>query len=66
MELPNIVSLLEKIGLNLSHILRFVPQGRGEQYIKMLELHPEDVIGLRKILVDLMNKSDIKIIVGAH
>ena len=65
-ELPNIVSLLEKIGLKSLHILRFVPQGRGEQYKEVLELHPEDVLDLRKILVDLINKSDIKIIVGAH
>ena len=65
-DLPAIVSLVKKMGLKSVHILRFVPQGRGERYNDILELHPNDILELREILANLMTKSDIKIIVGAH
>ncbi len=65
-ELPNIVSILSKVGLKTIHILRFVPQGRGELYKELLELRPKEVFEFRKILSEIINKSKIKIIVGAH
>lgn len=65
-DLPAIVSLVKEVGLKSIHILRFVPQGRGEKYKDILELHPNETLELREILANLMNKSDIEIIVGAH
>jgi len=65
-EIPNIVALLNKLGLKSIHILRFVPQGRGELHKNALELHPDEVIELRSIINDVSNNSDVKIIVGAH
>ncbi|MBW6471380.1 MAG: radical SAM protein [Methanosarcinaceae archaeon] len=65
-DLPAIISLVKKMGLKSVHILRFVPQGRGEKYKDILELHPNDILELREILTKLMNNSDINIIVGAH
>lgn len=65
-DLPAVVSLVKKIGLKSIHILRFVPQGRGEKYKDLLELHSNEILELREILVNLISKSDIEIIVGAH
>ena len=65
-ELPSIISLVKEVGLKSIHILRFVPQGRGERYKDILELHPNDILELREILANLMSKSDMEIIVGAH
>ena len=65
-DLPAVVSLVKKIGLKSIHILRFVPQGRGEKYKDILELHSNEILELREILVNLISKSDIEIIVGAH
>lgn len=66
-ELPNIVSFLSKIGLKSIHILRFVPQGRGELYKDLLELRPKEVLELRKILDRMIiNKSEVRTVVGAH
>jgi len=36
-ELPSIISLVKEVGLKSIHILRFVPQGRGERYKDILE-----------------------------
>lgn len=52
-ELPNIVSLLNEIGLKSIHILRFVPQGRGELHKDVLGLRTKEVLELRKILDDI-------------
>ena len=65
-DLPAIVLLVKKMGLKSIHILRFVPQGRGGRYKDILELHPNEILELRKILADLIEKSDMEIIVGAH
>ncbi|HJH29910.1 MAG TPA: radical SAM protein [Methanosarcinaceae archaeon] len=65
-DLPAIILLVKKMGLKSIHILRFVPQGRGGRYKDILELHPNEILGLRKILADLIEKSDMEIIVGAH
>ncbi len=65
-ELPNIVSLLRKVGIKSFHILRFVPQGRGELHKDVLGLRPKEVLELRKILEDIINKSELRIVVGAH
>jgi radical SAM protein with 4Fe4S-binding SPASM domain len=65
-DLPAIVSLVKKMGLKSIHILRFVPQGRGGRYKDILELHQNEILELRKILADLIEKSDMEIIVGAH
>jgi radical SAM protein with 4Fe4S-binding SPASM domain len=65
-ELPNIVSLLRKVGLKSFHVLRFVPQGRGELHKDVLGLRPKEVLELRKILEDIINKSELRIVVGAH
>ena len=64
--LPSIVSLLNTLGLDSIHILRFVPQGRGYTYRDQLDLLPNEVFELRDILKNLISTSNIKIVVGAH
>jgi radical SAM protein with 4Fe4S-binding SPASM domain len=65
-DLPSVVSVLKRLGLNSIHILRFVPQGRGYEYRSELTLLPGEVSELHDILKKLIDTSDITIIIGVH
>lgn len=65
-DLPSIISLINSLGLDSLHILRFIPQGRGYVYKDQLDLSPDETLELREILVKLMPISNVKIVIGAH
>ncbi|WP_407357160.1 radical SAM protein [Methanolobus sp. WCC5] len=61
-----IANLLEKIGVKSLHLLRFVPQGRGEQYKDELELTDSELSHFKETLFNIMKTSPIDITLGAH
>ncbi len=65
-DIPSIANLLEIIGVSSLHLLRFVPQGRGEEHKDELELTGLELSTLRHILQELMKNSPIDITLGAH
>ncbi|WP_321429823.1 radical SAM protein [uncultured Methanolobus sp.] len=65
-DIPAIVDLLNCIGVESLHILRFVPQGRGETYREELELNKIEQFELNGMLNNIVANSPITITVGAH
>lgn len=65
-DIPSIVKLLDYIGVKSLHVLRFVPQGRGEIYREELELSKIEQLELNTILKNIFSSSKIGITVGAH
>lgn len=63
-ELPNIVNLIENLGIDKISILRFIPQGRGLNRKEELLLNNKQNLDLKKILNDLM-KEKTKIRLGS-
>ena len=64
--IKNVVGLLVALGIPSVHILRFVPQGRGKKYDKMLRLSWKEEEEFRELIRLLKSSGDIKIYTGAH
>jgi len=57
-ELPGVLDISKNLGVDKISILRFVPQGRGKENRKSLELDYEDLIKLNKIFLDFRKYRD--------
>lgn len=64
-DLPAVVSLLESLGIGKLSVLRFVPQGRGQQNRKRLELSREEEHEFVQELLGLRSRSDVDIRTGS-
>ncbi len=58
-DLPNIIKLANKIGINRVSVLRLVPQGRGYLLGKGILSHQQN-LELRKIIIDLRKSFDVR------
>lgn len=64
-ELPEVAAICEKLGVDELALLRFVPQGRGEDNKTNLELDNREFQALLKTVVELMERhEDLNIRVG--
>jgi radical SAM protein with 4Fe4S-binding SPASM domain len=63
--LPETCRLAEALGIRQLSVLRFVPQGRGAQNRKDLEITGDDVQKLEEILKNIYKNSSIEIRFGA-
>jgi len=65
-EFKDLVEFAARLGVEEISVLRFVPQGRGEENKESLMLNKEAVAQLIELLTEAEKRKDIRIKIGSH